>query len=333
MGSPHSHGPTRDPCESEVAPEFNFSLPQDPSLKEVPIRYVVHQLNQLAPSYWNRPQVATCAVLIPQPTHVEVPPPGRRQLAMLTTNVTSYPFDTRRGSYAGIIPDTQRRVSAPTPIFQRNGSRVLLLHTEFLLPQSMLFRALFTPSPNLSLFMPTMSNIMSRFDPPWTPFRWPPRRTPRLIASRFGLPSAQIPLPHSPSFPTLLHWLYFGDRSKLSAYILDGPARPKIRVGRSVLPLPTPPPPPHSPGSIEERWRGLVLNAEYLGLDVDLRAWLSDFWVKELGRPVPEFLEERGDPIHLRTRRNGSERRRRPSRGMSVSDTMEGELARRFSVM
>src|SRR5258708_1555482 len=47
---------------------------------------------------------------------------------MLTTNVASYPFDNRRGSYAGIIPDTRRRISAPTPpIFQRNGSRVLLV--------------------------------------------------------------------------------------------------------------------------------------------------------------------------------------------------------------
>ncbi len=78
-----------------------------------------------------------------------------------------------------------------------------------------------------------------------------------------------------------------------------------------------------------------MLNAEYLGLDVGLRAWLSDFWVKELGRSVPEFLEERDDPIELRVRRNGSERRRRlsPARGMGVSDAMEGELARRFSAM
>ncbi|KAF8311676.1 uncharacterized protein EI90DRAFT_937106 [Cantharellus anzutake] len=330
MGNTHDERP----CENEgVAPEFNFDLPQDPGLKEIPVRYVVHQLNQLAPLYWNRPQVATCAVLIPQPIQVEVPPPGRRQLAMLTTNVTGYPLETRRGSYAGIIPDARRRISAPTPsIFQRTQSRVLLLHSEFLLPQSTLFRALFAPTSNLSLFMPS---ITPKFDPPWTPFRWPARRTPRLITSRFGLPSAQIPLPHPPSFPTLLHWLYFGDRSKLSAYVLDGPARPKIHIGRSVLPLPTPLPSAHSPGSVEERWRGLVLNAEYLGLDVELRAWLSEFWVKELGGSVPEFVEERDDSRGERARSRRSDRRGQlsPARGLSVSDTMEGELARRFSIM
>ncbi|KAF8316945.1 uncharacterized protein EI90DRAFT_221818 [Cantharellus anzutake] len=120
MGNTHDERP----CENEgVAPEFNFDLPQDPGLKEIPVRYVVHQLNQLAPLYWNRPQVATCAVLIPQPIQVEVPPP-----------------ETRRGSYAGIIPDARRRISAPTPsIFQRTQSRVLLLHSEFLLPSPRYF--------------------------------------------------------------------------------------------------------------------------------------------------------------------------------------------------
>jgi len=41
-------------------------------------------------------------------------------------------------------------------------------------------------------------------------------------------------------------------------------------------------PPPRS--SAEERWKGCVYNAEYLGLRVSFRTWLSAFWREHFNR-------------------------------------------------
>jgi hypothetical protein len=46
---------------------------------------------------------------------------------------------------------------------------------------------------------------------------------------------------------------------------------------------------------IKVRWRGLVLNAEYLGLDVSLRGWLSNFWGSNID-PL-RFSKDAGPPV------------------------------------
>lgn len=197
----------------------------------------------------------------------------------------------------------------------------------------MLFRALFPTSPHLDILTPNLTGTgpFSQYDPPWTPFRWPTRRIPRRIANRLGLPAAQIPLPHPASFPSLLHWLYFGDFSRLAVFIAEGPSRnSNSNTSNSAISH-------KSPEAIEERWRGLVLNAEYLGLHVHLRTWLSEYWTERMDSPMPEFVEECEDPQEEERRRKVRSKTRAkfatttvPPVPSSPSVSDDQELARRM---
>lgn len=235
---------------------------------------------------------------------------------------------------------------------------------EYLLPQSMLFRAVFPGSPHLHLITRIFSEQKEHafdFSPPWSPFTWPAWRTPRVVPHTNGLPTAIVPVPHPPSLFAVVHYLYFGDLDALGEYIRTGTipqSNPNTgssshRTGTSspgaglfggtqlTHPIPDPNPrsptsptrrrPPHSPLTLNSdaanpynaqatrfpptsvptsttasspsssknleaftiRWQGVVNNAEYLGLPVRLRTWLSLFWDQDYPNvEMPIFHEE-----------------------------------------
>lgn len=150
---------------------------------------------------------------------VSHPPMGPQRLASQPPSQTSQ------------IPEIL--VSSPVSAKRSPSShhRLSQSHTDYLLPQSVLFRALFPGSPHLHVItrtFQTMNEPTVDFDPPWTPFRWPSWRTPRILPNTNGLPTTLIPIPHPDSLIPLLHYLYFGDLNVLGSYIRFGvlPLRP-----------------------------------------------------------------------------------------------------------
>lgn len=234
---------------------------------------------------------------------------------------------------------------------------------------SMLFRAIFPGSPHLhpvTRIFVDQNEPTSDFSPPWTPFRWPAWRTPRILPSTNGLPTAILPVPHPTSLIAVIHYLYFGDLEVLRRYIREnvppGSSPEQLStshtgihsgLGNSTSHLcrrqydpcddnsnisslqfsgrfssctcapqhrhrPTPlqlnnialripvycpihagtplaalSPCPSDIESFTVRWQGVINNAEYLGLPVSLRTWLSSLWKKEYPDvEMPTFKEE-----------------------------------------
>lgn len=219
----------------------------------------------------------------------------------------------------------------------------------------MLFRAAFPGSPHLHLITRIFAEQKEHafdFSPPWSPFRWPAWRTPRIVPHTAGLPTAIVPVPHPPSLYAVVHYLYFGDLNALEEYIRTGtlpqsnadsssqpqagsllpagmprsqtePTKPtdllspsREESGRWFPPSPInelnthnaqgrplPPAPTTSTSTstsnsfnldlFTTRWQGVVNNAEYLGLPVRVRTWLSLFWKQECPDvEMPIFHEE-----------------------------------------
>lgn len=157
-----------------------------PSLVGVPIEYIIDQLHNLAPHYWDKPETADCTIIVP------VPYPRN----------STFPPNTPLPSYD---PSGHgRRLTEPTINFIPRI--VLKLHTDYLCAHSSYLRALFSGASQFDLISPT-----TPLRTPSGKFTIPVNRLPRLMpGSTSTHPILHLPVPDPSSFHLLVHWMYFG---------------------------------------------------------------------------------------------------------------------------
>lgn len=91
----------------------------------------------------------------------------------------------------------------------------------------------------------------------------PADRQPRLMPCSPDHPIVFLPVPDPTSFHLLIHWMYFGDLKLIQQCLLQG--------------------------SIQ--WEGLARNAEYLGLNADMKIFLGN-WYNAWLNPDREMMAQ-----------------------------------------
>ncbi|KAJ7578384.1 hypothetical protein C8J56DRAFT_797370 [Mycena floridula] len=172
-----------------------------PSLVGVPMEYIIDQLHNLAPHYWDKPDTADCTIIIPvpYPRGLSFPP--------------SSPLPTYDPSGLG------RRLTEPTLNFVPRI--VLKLHTDYLSAHSNYLRALFSSASPCDLINSSSSPTSIRH--PGATFTIPANRLPRLMpASTPTHPVLFLPVPDPSSIHLLFHWMYFGETDYIIEYLDSG---------------------------------------------------------------------------------------------------------------
>ncbi|KDQ61136.1 hypothetical protein JAAARDRAFT_32140 [Jaapia argillacea MUCL 33604] len=239
--------PLRDPtsnCEvSSSAPaQVPHMLPSfvprpfpPPALVGVPLEYIIDQLRHLAPHYWDDKESFDCTLIVPVFDHREQTGASPESLA-----------SSRRHDPSGL----GRRVTEP--IVNAVPRITMKLHVDYLSAQSTLLRALFSGTNPIDLINSRRPLTPSRFESsspkpqPNSPSPMQIRHLPRLLASSPTHPVIYLPVPDPSSIQLLVHWMYFGH----THFIEDS----------------------LNTGSV--RWEGILRNAEYLGLDSDIKSFL-----------------------------------------------------------
>lgn len=212
-----------------------------PGLTDVPVEYIVDQLRNLAPHYWNKPETADCTLIVPVPN-----PQGR---SMRTPDTPPFPPETlpTRSDASG----SSRRVTEPSVYPTPRIS--LKLHMDYLSAQSTFLRGLFSGTSPLDLIN-TNPNAPPAFNTsPVTPsgqFTVPANRLPRLLPSPPGNPTVFLPVPDPASFHLLIHWIYFGRTNFIEECLTQGVIQ----------------------------WEGIARNVEYLGLSTDIKIFLGRWY-------------------------------------------------------
>ncbi|THU88616.1 hypothetical protein K435DRAFT_308127 [Dendrothele bispora CBS 962.96] len=208
------------------------------SLIDVPLEYILDQLHNLAPDYWNQTESADCTIVIPVPI-------------IHCKNVLTAPRASYDPSGLG------RRVTEPASNLLPRIT--MKLHSDYLSAQSSLLRALFAGASPLDLVQtpcspsspPTPSSgPHSPLPPPdvESTYTIPPNLIPRVLpSSTADHPVLLLPVPDPSSIEVLIHWIYFG-RTEFIEDALDN-------------------------GDIE--WEGIARNVEYLGLSTDIKIFLG----------------------------------------------------------
>ncbi|KAJ7074067.1 hypothetical protein C8F01DRAFT_971771 [Mycena amicta] len=166
-------------------------------------------------------------------------------------------------------PGISRRVTEPA--LNAVPKISLKLNIDYLSAQSTLLRSLFSGASSLDL----ISTAALTQAPPSQPspsgqFAVPPNRMPRLMPCSPDHPILFLPIPDPTSIHLLIHWMYFGSTSFIEDSLNDG--------------------------SVE--WEGIARNAEYLGLPVDLKLFLGQWysnWMHERGNSYASDEEEDDD--------------------------------------
>jgi len=209
-----------------------------PSLTGVPVEYIIDQLHNLAPHYWDKPQTADCTIIVPVPH-----PRGRAMHAAAAQRFPPESLPSYDPSGLG------RRVTEPTLNFVPRIS--LKLHMDYLSAHSSFLRGLFSGASPLDLInstSPPTFNAPSRT--PSGQFTIPTNRLPRLLPSSPNHPVLFLPVPDPTSFHLLVHWMYFGHTN----YIADC-------LNQGII-----------------QWEGIARNVEYLGLPTEIKIFLGRWY-------------------------------------------------------
>ncbi|KAJ7461556.1 hypothetical protein FB451DRAFT_1044285 [Mycena latifolia] len=177
-----------------------------PSLTGVPVEYIIDQLHNLAPQYWDKPDTADCTLVIPVP--------HSRGKAGATFPLDLPAFSMSSDSGLG------RRVTEPALNFVPRIS--LKLHMDYLSAHSTFLRGLFSGASSLDLISSaSLSQAPSRPSPSGQ-FTVPANRLPRLMPCSPDHPILFLPIPDPTSIHLLVHWMYFGSTSYIEAGLNDG---------------------------------------------------------------------------------------------------------------
>lgn len=210
-----------------------------PSLEDVPLEYIIDQLRNLAPHYWNKPETADCTIIVPIP-HAQgkpIHPTIAAQLPPQTHSSVSSMYDP-----SGL----GRRATEPALNFVPRIS--LKLHIDYLSTHSSYICALFSGANPLDLIHTTSTS----FNGPQSASRFniPANRLPRLMPGSANHPVLLLPVPDPSSFHLLVHWMYFGRTTHIAQCLHEGVVH----------------------------WEGLARNVEYLGLSGGIRAFLRRWY-------------------------------------------------------
>jgi len=141
---------------------------------------------------------------------------------------------------------------------------VLRLHHQYLAAQSTFFRSLLN---GLSPFddADAFSSEVPRSHLSAGAFPVHPSRRPRILhSSSAHHPVFYVPVPDSASFPHLIHYLYFGTFHYIEECL-----------HRDII-----------------TWDGLVRNVEYLGMRIELKAFLGRYYREWLRPASPNSIED-----------------------------------------
>ncbi|ODN92129.1 hypothetical protein L198_05801 [Cryptococcus wingfieldii CBS 7118] len=322
QSSGHSHaGPSHTPKHANPNP---YQL----SLDEIPKRFVLKKLVELAPKYWYSPDTADCHIVVPlrrphrpnrnddQGPRTAVPHDGRgnMQLDGMRTAVPSGSFAEQQsrprmpgpgvgGSGAhgagGTMPDvvSSSQQLASKDLSMRRGS---LPETQNPLDNSLVFplhRDYITTQSSLFHTLLRQSSAQAT-----TPTQrdangrlvWqaPVYKGARVLPTRAGSPKAiQVPLPDPSSFGVILHYLYWHDAEHFNYCLTKGIVT----------------------------WQGVIRNIEYLGLDPEIKH-LAGKWWKRWVKPV-----ENGDRSLAAPSMRAASQGKARGGGMAVDDDDDEE--------
>ncbi|TFK30036.1 hypothetical protein FA15DRAFT_663362 [Coprinopsis marcescibilis] len=173
-----------------------------PGLTDVPVEYIIKQLHDMAPQFWDRPDTADCTIVIPIP-HAQNP---SQSFPLEPTGSTSISFEHSGGG-------NRRATQPPANAVPRLS---LELHMDYLSAHSTYLRSLFSGALPLDLMYaqsPPRSSTSSSI---------PPDRLPRLMPSSPDHPILFLPVPDPSSIHLLFHWMYFGDVSFIAECLRSG---------------------------------------------------------------------------------------------------------------
>ncbi|KAF5373545.1 hypothetical protein D9758_000845 [Tetrapyrgos nigripes] len=168
-----------------------------PSLNGVPLEYILDQLRNLAPHYWNQTESADCTIVIPVPY----------------IHYTDAVASTASHDPSGL----GRRVTEPALNFLPRMN--IKLHSDFLSAHSHFLRALFAGASPLDLVDTSSSQFNTSSTSPSSGFssssasRYdiPSNLLPHVLpSSTSDHPVIFLPVPDPSSIRLLFHWIYFG---------------------------------------------------------------------------------------------------------------------------
>ncbi|KAJ7681754.1 hypothetical protein B0H17DRAFT_942620 [Mycena rosella] len=201
-----SSSPPLKPSDLSTASLFTARAFPPPSLTGVPVEYIIDQLHNLAPHYWDKPDTADCTIVIP------VPHPRGKAGATFPLDLPAFSMSSDSG--------LGRRVTEPA---LNHVPRISLkLHMDYLSAHSTFLRGLFSGASSLDLISSaSLSQAPSRPSPSGQ-FTVPANRLPRLMPCSPDHPILFLPIPDPTSIHLLVHWMYFGSTSYIEAGLNDG---------------------------------------------------------------------------------------------------------------
>ncbi|KAJ3567015.1 hypothetical protein NP233_g6636 [Leucocoprinus birnbaumii] len=176
------------------------------TLSDVPIEYIIEQLRNLAPYYWEKPETADCTIIVP------IPFVGRRPTST-TESPTPIKFrhsiDFHPSATGGRVTESSLN-STPRLTFK--------LHMDYLSAHSSYLRSLFSGACAMDLIN-SRSSLSSESVPQYSV---PSDRLPKLLSSVHEHPVLYLPVPDPTSFHLLIHWMYFNQLNVISEALHDG---------------------------------------------------------------------------------------------------------------
>lgn len=178
-----------------------------PTLADVPIEYIIEQLRNLAPYYWEKPETADCTIIVPIP-HVRRRPTSTTELS--TPPKFRHSIDFHPSAGGGRITESSLN-NTPHLTFK--------LHMDYLSAHSSYLRALFSGACPMDLINSSSSLSSSEAAPQYSV---PPDRLPKLLSSVHEHPVLYLPVPDPTSFHLLIHWMYFNQATVISEALHAG---------------------------------------------------------------------------------------------------------------
>ncbi|KAJ7749522.1 hypothetical protein DFH07DRAFT_746603 [Mycena maculata] len=205
-GASLSSSPPLKASDISTASLFTARAFPPPSLTGVPVEYIIDQLHNLAPHYWDKPDTADCTIVIPVPH-----PRGKAGPTFpLDAPVFSMSSDSGLG----------RRVTEPA---LNHVPRISLkLHMDYLSAHSTFLRGLFSGASSLDLISSASLSQAPARPSPSGQFTVPANRLPRLMPCSPDHPILFLPIPDPTSIHLLVHWMYFGSTSYIENSLNDG---------------------------------------------------------------------------------------------------------------
>ncbi|KAJ7481160.1 hypothetical protein B0H11DRAFT_2157834 [Mycena galericulata] len=177
-----------------------------PSLTGVPVEYIIDQLHNLAPHYWDKPDTADCTLVIP------VPHPRGKAGSTFPLDVPAFSMSSDSG--------LGRRVTEPA---LNHVPRISLkLHMDYLSAHSTFLRGLFSGASSLDLISSASLSQAPAQTSPSGQFTVPANRLPRLMPCSPDHPILFLPIPDPSSIHLLVHWMYFGSTSYIEDSLNNG---------------------------------------------------------------------------------------------------------------